>query len=156
MIGEKFFGLTPRDVQTQRLISELKSIITTGAAVTLSAFYDVPFGRTLVLHNVWCSATPGGADAVRSLALMIQDKDNASNRIILATLEQGNNTSATSGQMVNSQAVAGSGEQGYNWTGEVYVTHQKRIHVLANFAAVGAACRLDLCGVLIPYGNFSV
>lgn len=155
MIGEKFFNLTPRDDVSQRFIAVCDRITTPSGAGTSQAVFNVPLGRVLVLHAMCATATPGGASAPQSLEFLIISAPGAPLRF-LKRYNINNAASALDGRLTNNAALTLGVETSLDWTGELYIPQRSQVVAQAFWSGAGNTLSLDVHGVLIPYGNFTI
>ena len=145
MLGEFLYELTPRDMQQSWLDPVIITSNGLTAASVVTASYEVPVGRCLLLRSSVANADAGGAQTVDRVTLELLPPDESNIAIAISEKISSNvGTSATSKVSMNTE-----------WSGEVVVPQEWTVRARGNFSAAVSANSIELhvVGLLIPIGN---
>ncbi len=107
-----------------------------------------------MLHNVCADATPGAASSPSQLDLQVIPEYGPLRR--LRRYEINNNAQGLAGVLSSDAALTFGQGTSIHWTGELYLPQRFTLAAQVIWIGNGNLLQMDLFGVLIPYGNFSI
>lgn len=144
MIGEFLYQLSPRDMQQSWLDPVIVTVngLTTASVVTAS--YEVPMARCLLLRSSVANADGGGAQTVDRVTLELLPPDESNIAVAIS-------------EKITTNVGSGSNKLSMNteWNGEIVIPQEWTLRARGNFSAAVSANSIELhiVGLLIPIGN---